>query len=137
MVSVVVYGTPVPKARARTVRMKNGRHVTFTPDKSAAWENKIQAAALESRPKELLDGPLVLEVTFYLQRPKSKPKRVRFPDTKPDLDNLVKSVKDALEGIVYANDSRIVDEVARKRYGDPPRVEVTIRPAERLGGVSS
>lgn len=135
MVSIVVYGTPVPKARARTVRLKNGKTISYTPDKTAAWENKIQEQALKKRPGELLDGPLILEATFYLQRPKSKPKRVKFPDTKPDLDNLVKSVKDALEGIIYTNDSRIVDEVIRKRYGDPVRAEITVRPAVEEMGV--
>ena len=127
MVSLTVYGHPVPKARARTVRTKNGKTVSFTPKKTASWEDSIRAQALSSRPEQLLDGPLVMEATFYLLRPKSRPKRELYPDRKPDLDNLVKSVKDALEGVIYTNDSRIVDEVTRKRYGDPPRVEVTIR----------
>lgn len=130
MVSLTVYGHPVPKARARTVRMKNGRTMSFTPAKTANWEDSIRAQALRSRPGQLLDGPLVMEATFYLLRPKSKPKKVKYPDTKPDLDNLVKSVKDALEGIIYTNDSRIVEEVVRKRYDDPPRVEITVRQAD-------
>ncbi len=133
-ISLTIYGHPVPKARARTVRTKSGRTVSYTPAKTESWEDSIRAQALQYRPEQLMDGPLALEATFYLLRPKSKPKRVKYPATKPDLDNLIKSVKDALEGIIYTNDSRIVDEVARKRYGDPPRVEITIRPAgcERL-----
>mgnify|MGYP000888725373 CR=1 FL=1 len=127
MLSLTVYGHPVPKARARTVRMKNGRTVSYTPAKTESWEDSIRAQALSCRPGQLLDGPLVMEATFYLLRPKSKPKRVKYPATKPDLDNLIKSVKDALEGIIYTNDSRIVDEVIKKRYGDPPRVEIVIR----------
>ena len=128
-ISLTIYGHPVPKARARTVRTRGGRTVSYTPAKTESWEDSIRAQALQSRPGRLLDGPLALEATFYLLRPKSKPKRVLYPAWRPDLDNLVKSVKDALEGIIYTNDSRIVDEVARKRYGDPPRVEITIRPA--------
>ncbi len=127
MISLTVYGHPVPKARARTVRMKSGKTVSYTPAKTENWEDSIRAQALRSRPGQLLDGPLALEATFYLLRPKSKPKRVVYPATKPDLDNLIKSVKDALEGIIYTNDSRIVDESVRKRYGDPPRVEISIR----------
>jgi len=130
MVSLTVYGHPVPKARARTVRTKKGKSISFTPEQTASWEDSIRAQALQSRPGQLLDGPLALEATFYLLRPKSRPKKEIYPDRKPDLDNLVKSVKDALEGVIYTNDSRIVDEVVRKRYDDPPRVEITIRPAE-------
>jgi len=125
-ISFTVYGEAVPKARARTVRLPNGIIKSYTPKKTASWEEAIRAAALEHRPEKLLDGPLALEATFYRLKPKSKPKKYLYPDTKPDLDNLIKSVKDALEGIIYTNDSRIVDEVVRKRYGDPPRVEVTI-----------
>lgn len=130
MVHLTVYGHPVPKARARTVRAKNGRPITFTPAETEMWENSIRSQALNVRPEKLLDGPLCLDVSFFLLRPKSRPKKEKYPDRKPDLDNLVKSVKDALEGIIYTNDSRITDEVVRKRYGDPPRVEITIRPVE-------
>jgi Holliday junction resolvase RusA-like endonuclease len=127
MIALVVYGHPVPKARARVVRTKNGKTVSYTPGKTADWENSIRAQALACRPETLLDGPLALEVTFYLLRPRSRPKRDRFPDRKPDLDNLLKAVKDALNGVVWTDDSRIVDIVVRKRYGDPPRVEVVVR----------
>jgi len=125
-ISMTIYGHPVPKARARTVRTKNGKSVSFTPKKTESWEDSVRAQALQHRPEQLMDGPLAMEATFYLLRPKSKPKRVKYPATKPDLDNLIKSVKDALEGIIYTNDSRIVDEAVRKRYGDPPRVEIAI-----------
>ena len=126
MITFTVYGNAEPKARARTVRLKNGRTVSYTPGKTAAWEDSIKLQALEHRPGKLLDGPLVLEVTFFLQRPQSRPKKCRYPDRKPDLDNLIKSLKDACEGIIYTNDSRIVEEHVKKEYGDPPRVEVKI-----------
>lgn len=129
MVSIVVRGHPVPKARARTVRTKTGQTVSYTPKKTAKWEDSIREQALACCPDKLMDGPLVLEATFYLLRPKSRPKRERWPDRRPDLDNLVKSVKDALNGIVWTDDARIVDMIVRKRYGDPPRVEIAIRSA--------
>lgn len=125
-----VYGDAVAKARARTVRLKNGQSRTFTPEKTVNWEQAIQMQALEHRPEKLLDGPLALEATFYRVKPKSKPKKCKYPDTKPDLDNLCKSVTDALEGIIFTNDSRFVDKILKKRFGDPPCVEITIREVE-------
>ena len=55
-VSFTVEGTPVPKARARTVR-KGGRTWSFTPKKVAAWEKvvKAEAAKGEDLLKKLLD----------------------------------------------------------------------------------
>lgn len=109
---------------------KAGHARAYTPKSTRDWEELIRYQALAHRPPKLLDGPLSLEATFYLVRPKSKPKKRLYPDTKPDLDNLEKAVCDALEGLIYVNDSRIVDKVVRKRYGDPPRVEVGIREEE-------
>jgi len=128
-ISFTAYGQPIPKARARTVRLPNGIVRSYTPKKTASWEESIRTQALDYRPEKLLDGPLELEATFYLLKPKSRPKKHIYPATKPDLDNLCKSVTDALEGLIYTNDSRFVDKIIRKRYGDPPRVEVEIREA--------
>ncbi|MBE3586550.1 MAG: RusA family crossover junction endodeoxyribonuclease [Thermoanaerobacter sp.] len=131
MIHFTVYGHPVPKARARVVRTKNGKTVSYTPGRTADWENSIRAQALACRQEKLLngplDGPLVVAMTFYLLRPKSRPKREKWPDRRPDLDNLVKSVKDALNGIIWTDDARIVDMRARKRYDSQPRVEIVVR----------
>ncbi len=45
--------------------------------------------------------------------------------TKPDLtDNLMKGLFDAMEGIVYINDSRIANVESKKIYGQVPRIEL-------------
>ena len=123
-IEFTVYGAPIPKARARTVRLKNGMTITYTPEKTETWEDMIRLQILKHRPEKLIDGALSLKATFYLQRGKSIPKKREYPETKPDLDNLLKCLTDAAEGIIYTNDSRIVDIDVKKRYGDPPRVEV-------------
>lgn len=124
-VSFRVYGIPVPKARARTVKTKTGKTITYTPDKTADWENSVRAQALEHRPEKLLDGPLGVGLVFHLPRPKSAKKR-RFPHTRPDLDNLTKAVLDALRGVIYLDDSRIVSKYTVKVYSDEPGVLVSI-----------
>jgi Holliday junction resolvase RusA-like endonuclease len=125
-VRFTVYGLAEPKARARVARLPNGQVRSYTPKKTAAWEESIRHQALADRPDCLLDGPLAAEITFYLPRPRSAPKKRKYPDTKPDLDNLAKSAFDALEGLVFVNDSRFVEKYLRKLYGDPPRVEIRI-----------
>lgn len=123
-IEFTIYGNPIPKARARTVRLKNGMTTTYTPKKTESWEDMIRLQILKHKPEKLIDGAMALKATFFLQRGKSIPKKREYPETKPDLDNLLKCLTDAMEGIIYTNDSRIVDEAVGKRYGDPPRVEV-------------
>lgn len=47
--------------------------------------------------------------------------------TKPDADNYLKGVKDALKGIIWKDDSQVVDAFVRKRYSARPRIEVKIK----------
>lgn len=50
-----------------------------------------------------------------------------FKHTKPDLhDNLCKAVFDALEGVLYDNDSRICELHSRKIYGNKTGIYLTI-----------
>lgn len=132
VIRFVVYGRPVPKARPRVVR-RGDRVTTYTPKSTAAWEDMIRYQALEHRPPRLLDGPIAVRATFYLARPKSR--RGMWADRKPDWDNLAKAVTDALEGLFWANDSRLVDVQVRKMYGDPPRVEIEVEELPRRGSL--
>ncbi len=131
-VAFTVYGKPVPMARPRVCRLPNGKSRTFNPASSTDWKESIALQALAHRPDKLLDGPLILTAAFYLMKPPSKPKKCVHPATKPDWDNLAKAVTDALEGIIYTNDSRIVEAWIVKRYGDPPRVEITVTAIEAV-----
>ena len=128
MIEFTVYGIPRPKERARTYS-KNGVTRTVTPRQTADWESSFAGQALAHRPAVPLDVPISVTATFYLPRPVSRPKKHVLPDRKPDVDNLAKTI-DALEGIIWTNDSRIVDMVIRKRYGNPPRVEISIEEVE-------
>jgi Holliday junction resolvase RusA-like endonuclease len=82
----------------------------------------------------LLEEPLCLRVTVFCDVPKSKSKKFRalaladnyIPTTKPDLDNVVKLVGDAGNGIVWKDDSHIAEVHARRRYGDAPALHITV-----------
>jgi Holliday junction resolvase RusA-like endonuclease len=104
--------------------------MTYTPKDTVKWERAIAACARATPPARLLDGPLRARMVFHLPKPKSKPKKQIYPDTKPDWDNLGKSVTDALEGLVFTNDSRFCKVFVEKIYGDPPRVEIMLEEIE-------
>lgn len=119
-----IHGTPVPQGRPRFTRVGKGVR-TYDPAKSKAWKELIKWQAIENR-VEPMEGPLLMRLKFILRKPKYLPRRVIHHIKKPDLDNLIKGVKDGLEGVAFHNDSQIVALNASKEYGEEPRVEVII-----------
>lgn len=127
-VSFTVPGVPVGKARARVT--KNG---TFTPKKTRRFEAGVRAAGQVAmgtlRPCR---DSVHMSLVVFLPIPKgwSKTKRAQalaglvHPIVRPDLDNFEKAVTDALNGVVYRDDSQICDVVKSKRYAAQPRVVV-------------
>ena len=85
----------------------------------------------------MIEGPCVLRIDAYFEVPKSKSKRFREaalldqerPTKKPDADNIVKAIQDALNGLVYKDDAYIVHLACQKFYSDNPRVEVFVTSA--------
>ncbi len=81
-------------------------------------------------------GPVYLELLFTFPRPKrlqwkNKTMHAEWHTSKPDLDNLEKSVKDALTGICWQDDAQVCSVVKRKIYGaggDPAGVRITVGP---------
>jgi Holliday junction resolvase RusA-like endonuclease len=134
-------GNPVPKGRARA--FLRGNHIAhYTPDKTRAWESVARMAASEAMQERTpMQGPVVLWVAATFAPPASWPKwrqQLLAEDglahtTKPDLDNLVKAVKDACNGIVWKDDSQVIQIRASKLYGETPAMHVQVVSDHRLG----
>ena len=129
---ITVYGSPVAQSRAgrRHFILPGGRPCSsaYDPVKSKDWKRTVQSQVLDSLngQAEIHEGPLSLQLRFYLARPKSLPKRVMHHIKKPDADNLAKGVKDAMRGILYHDDSQIVELLIRKEYNAQPRVVIAM-----------
>lgn len=95
MITFVVEGEPIGKQRPRLGR---GR-VVYTPARTAAWENKIGWAARQAMgPQGPLTGDLRVQVEF------------RRSDARlVDIDNLLKSALDGGNGVVWHDDSQIIE----------------------------
>ena len=131
---LIVFMEPEPKARARTIRMKSGAVGSYTPSKTVKAESMIRAAFMDSGlTKFAPKTPLKMRVIAYRSRPKSLPKMVTFPVTRPDADNYAKLVLDALNKFAFEDDSQIIELVCEKRFGDPPRVEIEIEEILTVG----
>lgn len=129
-------GTPKGKGRPRFARV--GKYVrTYTPEETANYENLVKLMYQEAaRGKRFADDDMLdMRVIAYFEIPVSTSKKRRKlmlehkerPTVKPDLDNIIKVVKDALNGVAYKDDKFVVDEQTRKFYSEKPRVDVTIR----------
>ena len=125
--------TPKPKERPRAA-MIAGKPRIFTPKTTEAYEKEIRAAWVRANGDKPMDGPLRARIYFGLPIPKSETKANRlamalrkvFPTKRPDLDNLVKSVLDALNGVAYEDDCQIVTMLSKKNYAEAPYVKVIL-----------
>jgi Holliday junction resolvase RusA-like endonuclease len=78
--------------------------------------------------------PVCLKLDVYRPIPKGFNKKkvvdaengLLRPVTKPDGSNYLKLVEDALNGLMWADDSQIVDTHVSKWYSKYPRIEVLI-----------
>lgn len=131
-VVLVVPGTPVPKGRPRFARSGHA----YTPEATRRAEAAIRAlyaqqCGVPDRPDE---RPVAVAVTAYMPIPKSMPKRLRTlaeeerleHRVRPDADNLLKLVTDALNGLAWRDDGQIYSAQVRKTYSANPRTVARI-----------
>lgn len=128
-VSFFVPGIPKPQGSKRGF-VRGGKAVLVEAAGQAHkdWRATVALAAAESYVPMtgLLDGPLTLDVTFTMPKPKSRPKRRPMPDSAPDLDKLLRLVGDSLTGVVWRDDAQVVECHARKLYGERPGARITV-----------
>lgn len=141
-VTVSLAGVPQGKGRARSFIYKSKRTglpaVGHYPDKSTeSYEGMIKYAAMQAmKGRDLLRGAVRLELFAIFMPPESWSKKRKeaalngeiHHTSRPDLDNIVKVWKDALNGAVWADDCLVVELGAGKLYGDSPAVHVTVVP---------
>jgi len=134
-VTINLVGVPQGKGRARAF-MRAGHISHYTPEKTRTYEGMIRTQAMqEIGNKEPFDCPVefVMRAVFPVPASWSSKKRERAltgeikPGKKPDLDNIAKAWNDALNGVVYRDDSLICRMTLDKRYGPQALVVVTVR----------
>lgn len=130
-----VYGIPQPKGSSRAFVPKGWSRavVTSANPKLKDWQHLVAAAA-QRVAGDPIDGPVVLSLVFGLARPRSLPAKVHAHIKKPDLDKLVRAVKDAITGICYHDDAQVVVLRARKDYCPTPYVTVLCEPERSMSG---
>lgn len=108
---------------------KNGRVYKKKP--LLEWEQQLMEAMKAKAPETPMDGPILLDVTFGFKARRKKD-CCTYKTTRPDADNMIKTVKDCLTSSgFWIDDSQVVIECVQKLWVDEPGIVIVI---EKLGG---
>lgn len=127
MITLDVIGDPTPQGSKRVF---NGRVVEAAGQRLKVWRKAIAEACAAARLETIIEGPVRLEVEFYLRRPKSVTiKKRALPIVPPDLDKLIRAVGDGIgqSEAIWKDDSQIVEMYGTKTYADHRDPGATIR----------
>lgn len=148
-ITFTVYGVAAPAGSKKAfVNKRTGRaHVVDDSKRSRPWKSLVTDAAVKAMRVEIdgheygiapLEGPLHLEITFWVARPKAhlaarggvKPSAPFAPITRPDLLKLARAVEDAIvDAGVMRDDAQITVETLQKAYTESaPRTEIRVVP---------
>lgn len=129
MTTFFVEGIPQTKGSTRTFMVKGKRYPVVTNDnpKNTVWARRVRREAQSQPGVKLVEvGPVTLDLMFFVPRPKRVKEALSPSATRPDLDKMVRSVGDALEGVCYRNDAQVASVRAGKFYSDRPGVSITV-----------
>lgn len=117
----------IPKAQPRVKAFVRGGHAgVYTPDSAESWKQAVRREAVANAPELIMAHRICISLDFFMPRPKAHLKRDGSPKSKspvwhckkPDLDNLIKAVIDAITDTqrVWLDDSQICQISATKSY---------------------
>ena len=129
-VAFKVEGKIVPKGRPRFTRQGHA----YTPQRTRAYEQIIQASYLEQVGRTKLNGALKVSIVANIGIPASASKKARRdllngynrPTKKPDADNIAKTICDALNKLAYEDDKQIAWLDVYKQYAEQESIYVNI-----------
>ena len=128
MYQLTIPGKPYPLKRARRASFGG----MFDPKENTVAK-KLVAQVARLSIKSPIEGPVRLCAVFYFQRPKAhygktlKASAPIYHTQRPDVDNLIKTVLDGLNGIAWKDDAQVVEVSGMKMWSlDAPLTDVTI-----------
>lgn len=136
MLYIEIPGEPVAQGRPRATTI-NGRVRLYDPAKSKNYKEQVRLVAQSARQMagiKLFTGPIRVRMVIHRKIPTRFRKwekeqasvgKIR-PTTKPDSDNYSKSLLDAMNGVIYEDDSQVVELSVSKFYSENPRVEIRV-----------
>jgi len=125
MTNLFIQIRPKPAPRPRVTR--NG---TYNAKEYSQYKEIIRLAYVAKNKGYPTEKPIAMNIDFFFAIPKSwskkKKETAKWHTSRPDTDNLVKSIKDALNGVAYKDDSQVCNLFARKQYASFDGVKIEI-----------
>lgn len=122
MIQFIIDGEPKGKARPRVTKTH-----TYTPQSTAEYEKLVALSYQnEAKGKTFGDKPIYLNINAFFSIPKRTSRKNRelmmknkiYATKKPDADNIIKIIADALNGVAYNDDKQIIMCSCGKYYTD-------------------
>lgn len=134
MIEFEIPGVPVGK------QYRQGRNGMRKSDKTAAYASLVGTIAKIHRPPEPIKGAVEVTIIYYLEPPDhwSALKKSRalgndfYCTRKPDVDNVSKTILDAMSRLIYVDDCQVVDDHILKFWGSPARTVVKVVTLEKI-----
>ncbi len=139
-IGLLIPGKAQAKQRPKFNRY-SGR--AYTPEQTVSYENWVRDCYMKGlftdKEKEVdnkpTDKPIKVDIRMYVEIPQSKSKKQKEkmlngeiePCVKPDVDNVAKSILDALNGFAYKDDKQIIELNIKKEYAETSWTEVRIK----------
>jgi len=129
-----IIGEPVGKMRPRATN-RGGYIRMYTPTETVNYESFIKLSFINAFPEHtIIATPITMKICVYKKVADStsnKKKELMLSgdlqvETKPDLDNIIKTICDALNNVAYIDDRLIVELFATKQYSETSKVVVEI-----------
>ena len=120
----------IPGQPARVTHQSGTRYTTarrtYKTQALKDWEAELYRALKPYVPAEPFAGPISLDVTFHF-RAKRKKDYGTWKITRPDTDNMVKTLKDVMTRMgFWGDDSQIAFEICKKLYVDEPGIRIIV-----------
>ena len=107
----------------------------YTPPKTKDYELLVRQYFKIKYPKyEVLEGRIAVKIIAYFKVPKATSKKDKTliaegklsPTKKPDIDNIVKIILDAMNKVSFKDDNQITKIEVEKVYGPEEKIYVKI-----------
>lgn len=126
-----MFSIPTPPVPQKQTQF--GKRRCYDPSKKD--KEALRWQIMQYAPKKPLEGAISMHLTFFMPIPKSVSKTVRqqmidkiiLPTTRPDFDNLSYIMTNAMNDLIYKDDSQIVKAYIEEYYGEEPRTVVEIK----------
>lgn len=126
---VWIPGQPARVTHQSGTRYSNRR--TYKTKSLLEWEARLKEGLEAAKPKKPLSGPVQLKVTWGFKA-KTKKDIFTYKLTRPDTDNMQKTLKDVMTLMGYwDDDSQVVYEICKKMWVDEPGIVIKV---EELAG---